>query len=116
LYVYAPDAEGVTEDQIRAAATTQKAVGLVIDAVVIIGAVTYEDLSDLYPTYGALQDAWPAYPVSPEQDLPGVRWWRPAGHYLRYARTRVLAPTYTDRAAMFSTYRDSRDHDPTEEI
>lgn len=116
IQVYSPDAVGVTEDQIRAAATTQKAVGLVIDDVQFIDPVTYEQLAALYATYEDLEAAWPTFPVAPERDLPNVRWWRPAGHFLRYARLPLIAATYDDLKDMFPTYRALRDYDPTQEV
>lgn len=115
VIVYAPDAAGLTEDQIRAAATAQKPVGLKVVDVEIIPAVTYEDLLELYPTYGDLEDAWPTFPVAPERDLPGVRWHHPAGTRLTYARLLAMADSYEELMELFPTYRALRDHDPSEE-
>ncbi|WP_243061129.1 hypothetical protein [Nocardioides sp. SR21] len=87
ILVHADDAVGATEAQIRAAAATQKPVGLLIADVELVADVDEET----------------------------VTWWRPPGTYLRYARTSELAPTYADRTAMFATYRDSRDYNPSED-
>lgn len=106
-------AVGVTEAEILAAAKTQKPVGLVIDGVELVPAYTYEDLSLLYADYLAMTGSW-GYPLTLEDDIPGVRWWRPAARVTRYSRMRALAPTYADRLADFPTYRDARDHDPQE--
>lgn len=115
VIVYAPDAEGVTDGQIRAAAAAQKPVGLLIDEIERVAAVTYEDLVELYPTYGDLEDAWPTLPVAPERDLPGVRWHQRAGTRLTYARLLATADSYEELAEMFATYRALRDHDPSQE-
>lgn len=115
ILVYEPDAVGVTVDQIRAAAAAQKPVGLKVVDVEVIDTITYADLAALYPTYGDLSAAWDDYPIAPERDLLGVRWWQPAGTRLTYARVLTLAGSYEDLAALFDTYRELRDYDPTEE-
>ncbi|MBB3041032.1 hypothetical protein [Nocardioides soli] len=114
ILVYAADASGITEAQVLAAAATQKPVGLVLDGVTVVPAVTYDDLAGMYDDYAALEvEGW-GYPLTLEDDIPGIRWWRPASRITRYARTRVIAPTYAERSARFPTYRSSRDHDPQE--
>lgn len=102
-----------TEAEILAAAATQKPVGLVIDGVEFVPAVTYADLATLYADYADLAGDW-GYPLTLEDDIPGVRWWRPAANVTRYARLRALAPTYADSLVLFPTYREARDHDPQE--
>lgn len=114
IRVYAPDATGLTEDQILAAAATQKAYGLVLDSVSYEAAVTYDDLSELYADYEDAETDWTAYPFTPELDVPGARWWRPAATVTRYARLSAEAPTYSAFTAAYPTYRDARDHDPQE--
>jgi hypothetical protein len=112
--VYAPDATGLTEDQILAAATTQKPVGLVLDGVTIEPAFTYADLAALYDDYAAVAGDWGDFPFTPEADIPGARWWRPAARTMRYARVLADVATYDDLLDAYPTYRDLRDHDPEE--
>lgn len=112
IRVYAGDTDA-TEAEILAAAATQKPVGLVLDGVEFVPAVTYADLATLYDDYAELAGDW-GYPLTLEDDIPGVRWWRPAAEVTRYARLRTLTSTYAAALAEFPTYRDARDHNPQE--
>lgn len=114
ILVYAGDTGAVTEGEVLAAAATQKPVGLVLDGVTVVPAVTYEDLADLYTDYAELEDEGWGYPLTLEDDIPGIRWWRPAARITRYARMTAIAPTYADSLTAFPTYRAARDHDPQE--
>lgn len=114
IRVYAPDAADVTEAEILAAATTQKPVGLVLEGVTLMPAVTYEDLAEMYADYDAIEEDWEEFPFTLEADPPGARWWRPAAQTMRYARVVATTATYDDLLDQYPTYRDLRDHEPEE--
>lgn len=88
ILVYDDDTTA-TAAQILAAAATQKPVGLILDGVTLLATV-----------------------ADPDNDFPGVTWWKPHEQVTTYARLKALAPTYADSAAMFPTYADARDHSP----
>lgn len=114
IRVYAPEASGVTDAEILAAAAAQKPVGLIIDGVTVTPAMTYEDLAEMYDDYAELEDEGWGYPLTLEDDIPGVAWWRPAATIMRLARVTAEIATCADLVEQFPTCRQLRDHDPQE--
>lgn len=107
-----------TADQIKAAAASQKPVGLLIDSVTIAPLITFGDFEELYGTFGDAEDEYDTYgdvDDAVDEDLPGTSWHRPAGHFLRLARLPLIAATCEDLLELFPTCRDLRDYDPTQE-
>lgn len=107
-----------TAEQIKAAATTQKSVGLVIVDVIIDSVLTFEEFEGNFSTFDDAEDSYDTFGEADDESGPDAaadRWHRPAGHLLRYARLPLAAATYDDLAELFTTYGDLRDYDPTEE-
>lgn len=92
-----------TAAEIRAAATTQKPVGIVIDQIHIDPGASYRHMRDEHgPTYADLTDFLTIRPIArhvPERFLGG----------LNYAQMAALAPTYPDWSALYPDYKSARD-------
>lgn len=113
VHVYEPEAGGVTEAEILAAANTQKPVGLVIVDVDMHPTLTYADLTALFASYGDLGAGIEYGDVEPATLTLDGRWWKPAARVFRYAQHSALAPTYAESTAFFPTYWAARDHEET---
>jgi hypothetical protein len=108
IRVLASEATGATDEQILAAALTQKPVGLFLVDVERWSALTYDGLAAEHDTYDDLELDFDSY-AELMADQDGIAdWFRRPGRAVRYARMTAIAPTYTDLAVMFPTYADMR--------